>query len=809
MPLMVTTILPHDLPQALDDAPAGCSILSLDCFDTLLWRNTHAPMHVFADIGEHGGTVQQRRWAESHARSHAALHRNRNETPIGDIYRMLLPNASDDVRERAIAAELAAEARHCFAFRPTVELMREAKRRGWKVVVVSDTYLNREQLGALIAAAAGDEVRALIDAIFCSSEHDVSKTEGLFKPVLKALRVKPEAILHIGDNLAADAHAPAQHGIAARHLVQFTGDTEQRLRLEAAVGAMLDGGNAQAAACQPHRAQLAAGEPGIADPATRLGYSVLGPVLRTFDLWLRDEAAALAAASGSRVHLLFLMRDGFLPLKICEAAGVPDGVSAPVEISRFTAQAASFTDRASIDRFMERELGQEDYKSVARQMLFTAPESLALKGHGAVNHATFSANVHRPKNLASVIERSAAFGERLIQHVRNAVDPQPGDTLMLVDLGYNGTVQSRIEPLLRDKLGVAVAGRYLLLREQQIDGFDKRGLFDARHYDMAALEAMTTNAAVLEQLCTVAQGSVVDYTADGQPIRSEPGVKGRQSEVREAVQAGAIAFARDNHMAVNRAPVSDNADTRRRAAAAVLSRFMFLPLAGELAVLHRFEHDVNLGGGETVPLFDTDAATAELRRSGMFYLKEAERMYLPAELHGHGLPLSLSLLAQRRFGLELRAADFRGSSIDLPIIVADGRTVSVDQIAATKTHDGFLSATIPIGHAQYAIGLQFGRLYEWVEVESADFHRAPSAADELGPRRAVTRIPAKLSFEGLERVGGGLMRCIDDTAFMMIPPPAPTGEAMVLTVVFRPIVWRTPATAAQPADNRVAAEVVT
>lgn len=799
---MVTTILPHELPRALDGAPAGCSILSLDCFDTLIWRNTHAPADVFADIGEHGGTPQQRRWAESHARSHAALHRNRNETAIGDIYRMLLPNASDEARGHGVAAELAAEARHCFAFGPTVELMREAKRRGWQVIIVSDTYLDHRQLGALIAAAAGEEVRGLIDRIFCSSEHGFSKSEGLFTSVLKALRVRPNAILHIGDNVVADCHGPAPLGIATRHLVQFCEDTEQRLRLEAAVGAMLHEGAERQAACQPHRAQLACGEPTIADPAERLGYSVLGPVLRTFDGWLRDEARALAQGSDGRVHMLFLMRDGYLPLQMCQAAGLPEGVNvAPVEISRFTALASSFADQATITRFLERELGSEDYKAVAHQLLFTPAEFAALKGHGATNPATFAANVRKPKNLATAIERSRQFGERLIRHVRGAVDPQPGDTLMLVDLGYNGTVQSCIDSLLREKLGVHVAGRYLLLREQQRDGTDKSGLFDSRHYDMAALEAMCGNVAVIEQLCTVAQGSVVDYAADGEPIRATAGVKGRQSDAREAVQAGAIRFARDDHAAVHRAPLSDTADTRRRAAAAVMARFMFLPLPGELAVLHRFEHDVNLGGGQTVPLFDAALAGCELRRRGLFYLKDAERMYLPAELRGQGLSLSLALLAQRRFGLDLCMADFRDGAIDLPIIVADGRDVSLHQVSAGKTHDGFLAATIPVGAAQYAIGVQFGRLYEWVEVDSAEFTPVP-AGKGGSPHKIGKPIPAVPSFEGMEAVGGALMRCTDETAFMMVPPPAVTGQQLMLTVVFRPIVSRAPATPVQPASGR-------
>lgn len=43
---MSTTILPHQLPQALNDVP-GVTTLSLDCFDTLLWRDVHRPVDLF------------------------------------------------------------------------------------------------------------------------------------------------------------------------------------------------------------------------------------------------------------------------------------------------------------------------------------------------------------------------------------------------------------------------------------------------------------------------------------------------------------------------------------------------------------------------------------------------------------------------------------------------------------------------------------------------------------------------------------------------------------------------------------------
>ena len=43
------------LPGLLDQAPQDVRILSLDCFDTLIWRNVQAPLDIFSDLGLPGG----------------------------------------------------------------------------------------------------------------------------------------------------------------------------------------------------------------------------------------------------------------------------------------------------------------------------------------------------------------------------------------------------------------------------------------------------------------------------------------------------------------------------------------------------------------------------------------------------------------------------------------------------------------------------------------------------------------------------------------------------------------------------------
>lgn len=794
-------ILPHMLPDALVGSAAR--ILSLDCFDTLLWRNVHAPRDVFADLGGMP-TPDQRRWAEGNARARALIARGTSEAMLAEIYDTLLPAADAETRAAAAAAELAAEARHCYGFAPTIALMRAAKLDGRQVIVVSDTYLNQGQLHDLIAAAAGADVAALIDRIFCSSEYGVAKSEGLFRHVLGELGVGPEELLHIGDNEIADHVAPTALGIPALHLVQFSQATQQRLRLEAVTGAMLHGGAQHWPAYQPHRAKIAIGEPQFDHPAAVLGYSVLGPLFEAFDRWLKAEAVELAATRGARVHVLFMLRDGHLPYQVWNAAGTLAGIpAATIEISRFTAIASSFRSADDIDRFVAREGGSEDWDRLARQLLF-APREIREITTGKGRH--FVRNLRRTATRAKILSRSAAFATRLIAHVRASCDPRPGDTLMLVDLGYNGTVQNAIDGVLRDAFGVHVAGRYMILREDFPSGLDKAGLFDQRRYDHAALATLCDNIAAVEQLATVAQGSVVDYAGDGSPVRTENGVKGAQSAIRDAVQHCCVEYAAATFSPWAAPPTSDLAETRRDAAAAILARFLFLPLEDELATLTAFEHDVNLGGGEMVPLFDRNLATAELRRHGMFYLKDAKRMFLPAELRGQGLPLSLALMAQRRFGLDLRRADFEEPGVSMPIIVADGHAVSVHQVEACRTHDGYLAASIPVGAGRYAIGVQFGRIYEWVEVRSVEFVPALSlTAGAVG--QTELRAPACPSFEHMESVAGDLYRCLDATAFMMVPPAAARpGEELILSVVFRPIVARASSDALQPEGS--AAQVI-
>jgi FMN phosphatase YigB (HAD superfamily) len=760
------------LAGLLDSAPDEVRILSLDCFDTLLWRNCQSPIDVFADCGG----IWQRTRAERRARQRRGFAGGKSEVSIEDIHRRLRPRADEARIAAAVDAELAAEARHCYAFAPIVALMRAAKARNLQIIIVSDTYLAEPQLRDLIRAAAGDEVIGMIDRIFCSSEYGVTKAGGLFEPVLAALRVSPRTILHLGDNPKADLDPAAALGIHAVHFLQFDAAAEQRLRLEAAAAVILDpAARNTRPVLQPHRAPVSLR--GEADPAWSFGHDVMGPLMHAFALWLQAEAAALGDAK-----IVFLLRDGHLPQRVYEAlTGQP---AAAGEISRFTARLTSYADAESIADYLAGQNRHDRVDVLANQLGLSSEEGRRL----GRDQAEFERAVLRPAIVRKVVERSHAFADKIFAHLAS-LGVGRGDTVMLVDLGYNGTVQDYLEKVLPERFGVKLAGRYMLLRPEAETGHDKKGFLDARHFDFNALHALSGPISLIEQLSTIAQGSVEDYGPAGEPIRKKAGAKGAQNAVRERVQDGCVAFARNPAAGIHRPPASDGEDSRRAMAAAILARLLFMPSAGEVTLFETFEHDLNLGTDDLFQLFDQEEAGLGLRRRGFFYLNTTNRVFLPGELQPHGLPLNLSLFSSNRFALDLRSGDFRGASLKLPVILADNRGQTMIEAEAWPTHDGYYLAAIPVGAGRFAAGIQIGALCEWAEIDQLAFYPVKGFSPDK-PSDLALPIAAEPLREGMTEEGTGLFRCAPGALVLVPPPPGLTAEPHLLSFTFRPIVRR-------------------
>jgi len=786
---MHDTILPADLPRALDRMKGEVKVLSLDCFDTLIWRDCHGPTDLFRGLGSltHG----QRVAAQTTSRKAKRALKNSVEVNLSEIYAAAMPTASRDAVANAVRDELDTEAATCFAFSPAIGLMRAAKAKGLKIIIVSDTFLTTEQLGTLIERVAGPEVAGMIDRIFASCEAGISKAEGLLGKVPKAMKCRPTQILHIGDNPKADLEGARAVGIPALHMKQFTQVAQQRLRLERACSELFGFPTRGVEGLQPHRALIAAHKPGIEDPANAVGFSVLGPIYYAFDRWLREEAAALEEARDGRVHWLFMLRDGHLPHRVHRANGEADS-AAEIGISRVVASGAALASREVYRR--QRAIGGDvDPDRFARQMLFTEDEVDAIvgdpKGEDAVAQArdALFAELRSGKREKITIRRARALANRLITHIRATCDPQPGDTLMLIDLGYDGSTQNAIDALLAEAFDCHVAGRYMLLREMTVTGLDKKGLVDARDLGTSMVLGLTRNSALIEQLSTCDLGSVIDYTQAGQPVHKVSPVNPTQSAMREAVQQGCLAFA----TAAADAPVIRQIEPEhasrawREAAASAIMRFMFLPLPGELEILGSFEHDFNFGAEHMVALFDNDSARDGLRRRGLFYLKSVERMYLPAELAPEPIEARLSLLVQTVRRLGLTYADTMGSAIELEALHFDARQSRMQRVVANTTYEGFFVIRLPLPSRGQGIAIKLGTLFELIEIGSITRSSVVSLKGWTGQE------PEKVEamFDGMREIAPSILACDTQEAVLVIPPTVSEAaqHAEMVEIVFRPL----------------------
>src|SRR3546814_15244874 len=108
---MKISVRAHEIATLLDHAPDSIAMLSLDCFDTLLWRNVHAPKDIFTEIAIAGGGVEPRAWAQGGSQRLSFTHNKTYEVPIEAIYRRLYRFADDAQVAAAVAHELSIEAR--------------------------------------------------------------------------------------------------------------------------------------------------------------------------------------------------------------------------------------------------------------------------------------------------------------------------------------------------------------------------------------------------------------------------------------------------------------------------------------------------------------------------------------------------------------------------------------------------------------------------------------------------------------------------------------------------------------------------
>ncbi|MER9689925.1 HAD family hydrolase [Mesorhizobium sp. M0139] len=770
-------ITANDIPTILDDFGASIKVLSLDCFDTLLWRKTATPEDVFAELANNpvgrrfGITPHQRISAAARAYRAKPLENGSREIDIADIYR-IFTSLSCEERELLAEAELRTEMNVCFAFSPYVELIRLAHTRGIKIIVVSDMYLRSGELRRLLARHLPADAMQAISKIYCSVDYGTSKRHALFQIVIKECGVPASQLLHIGDNDVADAQAPRKLGVRALHFLQFDREVADFLRLQNAASSLivLEQPAPEAVVIprySPFRPIFSVANLKPYAPETVIGYMSFGPVLYAYARFLMDEVETLQQR-GKRVRVFFMLRGAYLLSAACEAyAGKPVGTL--VRIRNFVARAASFKTRADVDYYISGIKPETDNLHATAKQLLLPPEVTELLiriAHQSDDPRTaFHQLLHDDDVLELIFKNSFALRARLMRYMSKELELEEGDTIILADTGYIGTTQEYLARTFKEEFKVDILGRYVVGSDEPYRAANSKALITSPCWPR-----------LFEQCCTVKEGALEDYDLYGVPILGDTMFSDKQYEKVANVQAECLRFINDTKTFFTKTSVTHEYSILQQAAHAALFRQTYMPTEAELEYLKDFEHDNFREPGRKERIYHLENAGNIARclpspsRQGAY------------ETRSSGLDFTFSGLVQRRFQLDLRPEDMNVRFSPLKVAIGSIHESKALLLRAHHLHDGYFSMMLPYVSGT-SVKMLLGEHYEWLQI--ADIQLL------CGATSVCRNVLSSLYLEEINREGE-IYQCLSQASVATIRPVdlQQFNSPHCYNMIFRPLVSR-------------------
>ena len=197
-------------------------IHSFDIFDTVIGRRVQKPVDIFSlvstrllaehpevqhDIAENFHDL--RRKAEADARKASSA----EEINFDDIYDQLAQTCSLSKEQRDFLQmfEFRLELENTRPIHANDRMVHDLLAKGERVIFISDMYLQSKYIKQLLAKTS--PVFAELP-LYVSNECGLMKQTGsLFKYVLKQENIRPEELIHRGDNPVADLEKPRSLGI--------------------------------------------------------------------------------------------------------------------------------------------------------------------------------------------------------------------------------------------------------------------------------------------------------------------------------------------------------------------------------------------------------------------------------------------------------------------------------------------------------------------------------------------------------------------------------------------------------------------
>lgn len=563
-------------------------VITFDIFDTLVTRCVLLPQDVFRLVdrrmfGTHGnpGTFDFYR-----ERIRAAGKQDGLYFSLEEIYDKIQEDLglSDETRAQLMAAELQVEAEAIVPRKAIVDALRYAIRQGKEVWLISDMYLTKSMITALLAKAGIDDVPPERILISCEEQAD-KKSGALFKRFLEKYipSRSASAVLHVGDNPVGDDAMPRKYGCDTypiRNARDQLDHSAMRGATDAAVGlqeSTMAGLVMSHLLNDPFGLHSGKGQPYITT-CRDFGYLVFGPLMTKFLGWLLTRARA----NGTK-RLLFCARDGWFLSRdlayLLEHLGVNAGANAP-EIKYLPAsRRLIFATNVNSDADL-LEFAQIPYRGTFQSYMhsrFNVTVDARTEGR---NERDFDSSGLSDEELVAALapyqteireelrrEREnydqylmqEGFIETVVPDAkecssaeRNHLDPIEAREHLtwntndaLVDLGFNGTNQYKYQA----HTGRRMKGYYFLYNYEPANRYaafcDAEACFNDPRQSNGRDSLVGRRSMFLESFLTAPYG-MIRYIDETGRFVTEPGKKNQENfALKEEINAGIQTFMRD------------------------------------------------------------------------------------------------------------------------------------------------------------------------------------------------------------------------------------------------------------------------
>lgn len=608
-------------------------LVTFDVFDTALVRGIQRPDDLFLQLTLAGISrgllsrklcarvdfAQARRHAEREARRWARDREGRCEVRLGEIYERLAArlDLDGDVRNRLMRLETEIELAQN-AGNPYIHMLHDlALRAGKRTGFVSDMYLD-EALVRRMLQRGGYSGFAFVHV---SSTAFETKAHGtLYARILSEQQIPPTRWLHVGDNYDSDVNRARLTGIHALHYekcaVRLLNDPGVRRRHVARL--------AKSGACPETRlfhsirtaliANRAYRDPDMAsgtdaDFWTEWGYRHVGPLLAGFGAWLVSELRRMRVP-----RAYFLARDGYLIRSAVERMlpSSAEGSDASTDYLYASRRSFNFAAISQLDDESLKFLAGGTSRLTPRQYLARIDididshmAELEQSGLFAPDQPVLSAHERRClRKLLCLLEPRILDQARSEFATLKRYFEQCGvlnqDELVIVDLGWHGSLQDAIAKLIK-RMGspARTTGFYLgtfAPAKRYVDqGMRVRGYLCENGSPAPMDRSIKLSVEIIEWIFSAPHGGVrrfVDTSEGVVPLLAEFDFEPIRWERASSVQRGALDFLDDYLRKWNGFGLPDVAP---REAIGPLIRALSRPSLAEADALGDLKHTESFG----------------------------------------------------------------------------------------------------------------------------------------------------------------------------------------------------------------------